>query len=297
MSQRIRLFRSPEFEARFDMAYQAVLNQWPVSYEELSIPTRFGATHVVASGPREALPVVLLPPGGTCAPMWVRNVGPLSQSYRVCAVDVIGELNRSVPVRPIRSHPEFMDWMADLFDGLQIESAHLVGNSNGGFFALETTLFMPERVKKVVLISPAATFVQMWAWWWHLLIPAHMIAPVVGSERMIRKAYAWLWQDFPMEACFADLRAMSKLAGARYRPSINSAVPRVFSDVELRQVHTSVLLLIGDHEVIYKPEKAIRRATRLVAGLKAEIIPNANHSAQYTASDLVNARIREFLAD
>jgi pimeloyl-ACP methyl ester carboxylesterase len=297
MSGKISIFSSSESQARFDAAYQAVLNQWPVPCEELSIPTRFGATHVIASGPREAPPVVLLPPGGGHAPIWVRNVGPLSQSYRVYAVDVIGELNRSVPVRPIRNHPEFMDWMADLFDGLQIESAHLVGNSNGGFFALETALVLPERVKKVVLISPAATFVQMWAWWWRLLIPAHMIAPLIGSERMIQRAYAWLWQDFPMEACFADLRAISKVAGARYRPSINSAVPRVFSDAELRQVRTPVLLLIGDHEVIYKPEKAIRRATRLVAGLKAEIIPNANHSAQYTAPDLINARILEFLAD
>jgi hypothetical protein len=36
MPEQLHLFRSPEFEARFDTAYQAVLNQWPVSYEELS---------------------------------------------------------------------------------------------------------------------------------------------------------------------------------------------------------------------------------------------------------------------
>jgi pimeloyl-ACP methyl ester carboxylesterase len=79
--------------------------------------------------------------------------------------------------------------------------------------------------------------------------------------------------------------------------SHNSAVPRVFSDAELRQIRAPVLLLIGDHEVIYKPERAIRRAIRLVAGLKAEIIPKANHNAQYTAPDAVNARILAFLAD
>jgi pimeloyl-ACP methyl ester carboxylesterase len=55
-------------------------------------------------------------------------------------------------------------------------------------------------------------------------------------------------------------------------------------------------LLIGDHEVIYKPKDAIRRATRLVPNLKAEIIPNANHIAQYTNAEAVNAKILEFLA-
>jgi hypothetical protein len=48
--------------------------------------------------------VVRLPPGGGHAPIWVRNIGPVRQSYRTYAVDIIGELNRSVPIRPIRSH-------------------------------------------------------------------------------------------------------------------------------------------------------------------------------------------------
>jgi pimeloyl-ACP methyl ester carboxylesterase len=89
-----------------------------------------------------------------------------------------------------------------------------------------------------------------------------------------------------------QLRATSALTG---RPRHWS--PTVFSDEELKKIKTPVLLLIGDHEVIYKPEDAIRRATQLVAGLKAEIIPNANHIAEYTAADWVNAKILEFFAD
>jgi pimeloyl-ACP methyl ester carboxylesterase len=174
----------------------------------------------------------------------------------------------------------------------------VVGNSNGGFFALNAALHLPERVKKVVLISPAATFVQMWAWWWHLLIPAHMIAPMIRSEHMVHKAYGWLWQGFPMDECYARLRSISTIAGyPRYRPSRNSFVPYVFKDEELRHIRNQVLLLIGDHEVIYKPERVIQRATRLVPGLKAEIVPNANHSAQYTAAEGVNKKILEFLLD
>jgi pimeloyl-ACP methyl ester carboxylesterase len=227
--------------------------------------------------------------------MWVRNVGPLSQSFRTYAVDIIGEVNKSVPTRPILNHQEFMDWMKDLFDGLQIEKADLVGNSNGGFFALETALNLPERVNKVVLIDPAATFVQMWAWWLRVLIPAHIIAPLIGSEQMVLNAYGWLWQDFPMEGSFAELRRISKIAGAGLRPTINRASPRVFSDEELHRIKTPVLLLIGDHEVIYAPARVIRRATHLVAHLTAEMVPNANHSAQYTAPDFVNAKVLEFL--
>jgi pimeloyl-ACP methyl ester carboxylesterase len=56
-------------------------------------------------------------------------------------------------------------------------------------------------------------------------------------------------------------------------------------------------MLIGDHEVVYKPEEAIRRATRLMTGLQAEIVPNANHLAQYTAAEVVNHKILTFFAE
>ena len=294
LSKKLSVFRTPEGEAQFFTAYEAVLKQWPVPYEELYIPTRFGDTHVIASGPRDAAPLVLLHPAGGGAVIWIRNVQPLSQRYRIYAVDTISESNKSILTHPIslrQQNQQFADWIADLFNGLQIESAHMVGNSFGGFLVLNTALYLPERVRKVVLISPAATFVPISAWSWHF-IPANIIGPIIGSKRMLLKAYEWIWQDFPKDECIAQLRALAAIYG---RPRHWS--PTVFSDEELRKVRTPVLLLIGDHEVIYKPENAIRRATNLVTGLKAEIIPNANHIAEYTAANVVNEKILEFFCD
>ena len=65
---------------------------------------------------------------------------------------------------------------------------------------------------------------------------------------------------------------------------------------ELCKIRTPVLLLIGDHEVLYKPERVIRRATQRVSNLKAEIVPNTNHVAEYTAAEVVNEKILDFLA-
>jgi pimeloyl-ACP methyl ester carboxylesterase len=296
VSEQLRKFWSPELEAQFNAAYEAVFRNWPIPFEELFIPTRFGDTHIVASGPVDAFPVLLINPGGGSAAIWIHNVEPLSQNYRVYAVDMIGEMNKSISTRPITSHSELIEWMEDLMDGLHIQAAHLVGNSNGGFFCLEIALLLPERVRKVVLISPAATFVQMWAWWLHLLIPAHMIAPLIHSEKMVHNAYDWLWQGFPKEPAYARLKAISVIAGyPRYRPTRNTFSPHVFSDEELRKVQAPILLLIGDHEVIYNPARVIKRTTRLMPGLIAKIVPNANHCAQYTAPEAVNKLILDFL--
>jgi pimeloyl-ACP methyl ester carboxylesterase len=296
ISERLRNFLTPELEVEFNEAYEATMLHWPVPYDNIFVSTHFGITHVVASGPMNADPVVLINPGGGSATIWIRNVEPLSQKYRIYAVDVIGEMNKSIPIRPIRNHKEFKEWISDLLDGLCIKSAHIVGNSNGGFLALETAFLLPSRVKKAILISPAATFVQMWAWWLKLLIPAHMIAPLIHSRRMVIRAYDWLWQEFPKDPAYARLKSISIVAGyPRYRPTQNSFAPHVFSDWELRQIRTPVLLMIGDHEVIYKPAQVIQRATHLIQNLKAEIVPNANHCAQYTAPEFVNQEIMAFL--
>jgi pimeloyl-ACP methyl ester carboxylesterase len=293
MSGKISVFRSPEGESLYHKAYDAVLKQWPVPYEDLYIPTRFGVTHVIASGSRDAPPLALLHPAGGGGVIWVRNVGPLSQHYRTYAIDTISGPNKSILTRPITlRHPkqEFADWILDLFNGLQIERVDIVGNSFGGFLALNTALTLPGRVRKVVLISPAATFVPIPAWTWHF-IPVNAIALMIGSKRLLLKPYEWIWQDFPKDECMAQLRATTAVTGRARHWS-----PTVFSDEELRKIHSPVLLLVGDHEVIYKPEDAIQRATRLVINLKAEIIPNANHIAEYTAADWVNAKILDFLA-
>lgn len=292
MTAIISTFRSPAGEAQYVAAYDAVLKGWPVPYEELRISTRFGETHVVASGSADGAPLLLLHPAGGGATIWVRNVGPLSRRFRVFAIDTIGEPNKSILTRRIhvRQRPDFTTWMVDLLKGLEIERADIVGNSFGGLLALSTALSLPERVRKVVLISPAATFVPIPAWTLHFM-PANAIGPLIGSKRILLGAYDWIWQGFPREESMAELRAMAAVHGVPRHWS-----PTVFSDKELRSVRSPVLLLIGDHEVIYKPEDAIQRATWLVPGLKAKIVPSANHIAEYTAADFVNAAILEFLA-
>ncbi len=100
-----------------------------------------------------------------------------------------------------------------------------------------------------------------------------------------------------MDESMGKLRRLAQVSGyLRYRPTQNPP-PSVFSDEELRSIKSPVLLLIGDHEVIYKPAAVFRRARRLVPGLQAEMVPNANHCAQYTAPERVNQRVLEFLAN
>lgn len=285
MARKTSVFRSPEMQARYVAAYEEALKLWPVPYEDLYVPTRFGDTHVIASGSAEAPPLVLFHPAGCGAVIWHRNVGPLSRRFWTYAVDTIGEVNRSILTRPVRSRQEFADWIVELFAGLGIGRADLVGNSFGGFLAASTALALPDRVGRLVLISPASTVAPMGAWYWHFF-PAYM----TGSRRLLRAAYDWIWQGFPIDDCLARMRAITMVSGSPHHTP-----PTVLSAEELGAIKAPTLLLIGDREVIYRPQRAIGRARSLIPNLRAEIVPNANHNAEYTAAEAVNERILEFL--
>jgi pimeloyl-ACP methyl ester carboxylesterase len=286
MTEKLTLFDTAESERRYMEAYSAALSLWPIPFKEQWISTRFGDTHVIVSGTNDASPLVLFHPAGCGSVIWYRNVKELSKSFKTFAVDTVGEVNKSTIIQPLRSQNDLLVWVGELFQGLQIIKADIIGNSFGGYISTLTAVHMPEVVKRAVLISPAATFMQMWPWIWHFF-PAYMS----GSKRLKSWAYDWIWQDFAVDDCIAEMRVIASTSGMP-----KHAGPKVLKDDELRRIRAPVLLLIGDHEVIYSSTRVIERARRLVRNLSAEIVPNANHNAEYTAAEDVNAKVASFLS-
>lgn len=119
------IYRRPGAEAIFNKAYEQTLQQWEVPYEALQVATRFGMTHVIAAGPEDGEPLVLLHGFGFSSTLWVDNIKPLSSKHRVYAVDVIGDINKSVATRQIESKQDCADWFADVLDGLHLQKKQM----------------------------------------------------------------------------------------------------------------------------------------------------------------------------
>ena len=194
------MFTSPEGETEVMSTYEAIMKQWTVPYKELSISTSFGETHVIASGPESAPPVVLLHALLASAMSWYRNVETLSQSYRVYAVDVIGEGNKSRPIKPITSLGDFLHWFTEVIDGLGINALYLVGNSYGGFAGAYYAMKLSERIRKLVLIGPAATISPMRPFYTHMFIPKAMYGffpKLPGVKRVMHNSVNWMHKSLP----------------------------------------------------------------------------------------------------
>ncbi len=61
MKPKSSVFKTTAGEARYLEAYETALELWPVPFEERAVPTEFGFTHVIISGPEDGQPLLLLP--------------------------------------------------------------------------------------------------------------------------------------------------------------------------------------------------------------------------------------------
>lgn len=293
MSDFISVFTSPQGKARVMKKYQAILDRWPVPYNELTVPTSFGDTYVIASGPRDAPPVVLLHALLAIATSWYQNVEALSGSYRY-AVDIVGEGNRSCARAPIKSMDEFLHWFRELIDGLGIDTLYLVGNSYGGLTAAYYAMKLPERVRKLVLIGPASTIHSMPAFYIHMFIPKmfYMIFPrLSGIDRAMQGSMDWMHNGMPRDPLWAPLFHGCLVYGL----SMNQVFPKVYSKDEFAQIKAKVLLILGEKEAIYRPQPAMKAARTLIPHVEFELVPDAHHITALAQPGRVNQRLLQFL--
>jgi pimeloyl-ACP methyl ester carboxylesterase len=286
MSVNASIFKTAESETQYMDAYEAVLGLWSVPHEPLDVPTRFGTTHINASGPENAPAMVLLPGFSANSTQWFPNIAALSGRFRAYALDTIGQPGKSVPSGMLTASNS-PDWIADVLDGLGLEKACMAGISLGGWLTLNFALHMPERASRIVLLDPAASFEGVGAaFFWHSLIPIMIHPTRAGLIRYFR----WMTRGYVVNRNWGELMVLGVL-NTRPQPPIRATV---FSDEELRRVQTPTLLLVGGRSVIYNPSRALRRATRLMPNLEAEIIPDASHALNDEKAELVNARILQF---
>ena len=297
MSTYIPVFASLEGQAKIIHAYDSLLDKWNVPYQELNIPTGFGETHVIASGPEGAPPVVLLHALLAGSVSWYRNIEALSQSYRVYAVDVVGEGNKSRALKPITSLDDFLQWFTEVIDSLGIDTLYAVGNSYGGFTAAYYAMKLPERIRKLVMIGPAATIAPMRPFMLHMFIPKAMymfLPKLPGLERTMRRSVKWMHQDLPIDPLWEPFFYYSMVYGGL----INQVFPRVYSKEEFSQIKAKVLLILGEQEVIYNDLRfAIRSAQELIPNVEVEIIPAAHHVTALANPEKVNQILLKFFAE
>lgn len=103
-------------------------------------------------GPSEAPPIIFIEGWGYSLWMWFRQIPFLKEKYRCIVFD-----NRGVGKSSKPNYPYTMEMFANdavsLMDALDIQTAHILGISMGGFIAQQIAISYPDKVRSLILVS------------------------------------------------------------------------------------------------------------------------------------------------
>lgn len=266
--------------------YDRWLQRYPVPFTGCMVETRFGMTHVVASGQPDAPPLLLLHGAGLNALMWFNQIEELSQHYRVYAVDIPGQGGKSARTTLSTRTSAASDWVAQTLDGLGIDQTLIVGFSLGGWFTLQFALHYPERIKRMVLLAPGGIIrvpvfkVASYA------LPALLIGKP-GYKRFVVNTAVTTYDEEILDA----LASILQIAGFRY-----AIIPPPLRDEELCRIQVPSLLLIGTSDFFFTPHRLIERVRRCQPHTTIHQLEACEHAIPFDQPVLMMQHILAFFA-
>ena len=126
------------------------------------IATEHGEIALMQAGAGD--PVLLLHGLGATKASFLPTIAELAGSFRVTAIDLPGFGDSAMPVGAAYDPPFFARAVAGVLDALEIERAHLIGNSMGGRVALELGFEFPERTGQLALLAPSLAWLRERRW-------------------------------------------------------------------------------------------------------------------------------------
>ena len=203
----------------------------------------------------------------TNSAIWTYDAQVLGETYKVYAVDIIGEPGKSAESRPALECETYSGWITEVMDGLGIEKAAVVGNSLGGWLSLCIATSLPKRVSQLTLLAPAG-FAPL-----QKAFILKSVSFALQGRRGRDKLNALIFGNskIPKETLeFEELLRKYYIPRPFYAP--------VFSDEQLSKLNMPILFIGGEDDPLVDVEQSADRLKQLVPQAQIKILKNRSHA-------------------
>ncbi|WNJ18356.1 alpha/beta hydrolase [Pontibacter sp. G13] len=266
-------FKSQEGKAEILDLYDRKLESLELEVESQTVETAFGRTHVLVTGPKDGPPLMIVHGSNGCAPIAFETYPNLAKQFRVYAVDVLAQPNRSQGVRMSMSDDSYGQWMNELLGKLNLQSVVLVGFSFGGLVILKTLENDESRIQEVFLAAPAYIANGN-----PLKAMFKMFIPMKRYMKTLNRKYV---DRFLAEIFTArDEFAMAYLPAVFQHFEMDFTPVPTIATAAAQQIQTPIHLFGAGQDLIFPGRKVLKRAQKIFPSLKSAVLLESSKHVQ-----------------
>jgi pimeloyl-ACP methyl ester carboxylesterase len=245
----------------------------------------------------EGEPLVLIPGFGSGLWIWYRQTPAFAEKFRTIAFDP-----RGVSRSDRRDEPFNMGLLADdvaaLLSALEIERAHILGASFGGFVAQEFALSYPSRTRSLVLCCTSYGGPR------HCPPAPETLAALastkgLNTEERVRQnlllafSPAYVEREREEVERVISLRAENPVPESAYMRQLQAAL-EFNAEPRVSEIEAPTLVITGDEDVIVPHQNSLNLAGR-IRGAELRIVRGGSHTFFIERPEEFNRAVIDFI--
>lgn len=237
-------------------------------------------------------------PGVSAYANWRLAMPEVSKKFRVIAPDMVGFGYSDRPDGITYSMDVWVQQIIDLMDALNIEKAHLVGNSFGGGLALCLAIKYPQRFDKIVLMGAMGVEFEITAG----LNQAWGYTPSIENMKALLDTFAYsrelVTDDLAKMRYEASIRpGFQESFGSMFpSPRQNSVKAMASDERDIASINNDVLIIHGRDDKVIPLENSIRLHD-LIKKSQLHSFGQCGHWSQIEHKDRFNKLLVDFFLE
>jgi len=265
------MFKSKKGKSEILRLYDKKLESLNLDFEYLTVQTSFGKTNIIATGDSENPPIIIVHGSNGCAPIALETYLNLHKKYRVFAVDVLAQPNKSAYTRLSMKDDSYGKWMNEIITELKIESVTMAGFSFGGLIILKTLEYDESRIKEVYLSAPAYVVNGN---------PLKAIFKVFIPMKRYMKTKKIKYVEKFLSHLFTDRDEFAiKFLSKVFLEFEMDFTPVPFIDAKAaNEITTPITIFAAQNDILFPGNKMIKRAAKIFPSLKkSTLLEHSKH--------------------
>lgn len=246
-------------------------------------------------------PLLLIPGFASGAWNWFRQIGDLSKTFKVITFDPRGigksKAENENDLADL-SMKVFADDVCYILNELDIEKAHILGASFGGFVAEKFALNFPDRLDKLILACTSFGGAHHVPPDLEVLMAFASTDEMNTSERIRKFMIPAFTPEFTAEfpeivEKVCRLREESVVPEKVYLAQLTAATTFDYKD-RVNDIKNATLIITGDKDKVVPIQNSVNLAERM-PNAKLEIIKNGSHLFFVENAEEFNRKVKEFI--